>query len=116
MNVVWRYFAIAAQHATKGFERRHFKISAIGIRADGVVVVSYNGSAKMRTPEIHAEYKLSKKLDHGATVFVVRLLKDGKYGLAMPCSSCLAALRSRRVKKVYFTINDREFGTINFPY
>jgi len=116
MNSVWRHFAIAASFANKGFERRHFKISALGIRKDGAMVVSYNGSAKIRTPEIHAEYKLSRKLDYDATVFVVRLLKEGKYGLAMPCTSCLAVLKKKKVKKIYFTISDSDFGIINFGH
>lgn len=85
--------------------RRTFHVFALGIRSDGAIVVSQNGSDAIKNPSIHAEARLANKLDCGATVYVVRCKADGTFGLAKPCPTCEAILRNMRVKCVYYTMN-----------
>lgn len=39
-----------------------------------------------------------------STVLVVRILADGSYGMARPCSGCLKALEAFGIRKVHFTL------------
>jgi hypothetical protein len=95
-------------------DTREFYFAALGIRADGVKVISKNGSAKSISPEIHAEARLSKKLTSFSTVFVARVRKlDGHWVNAKPCRSCRNKLRSRRVRMVYYTICEGQYGVID---
>lgn len=97
------YLQLAAETAISRMDQRHHRLAAIGIRSDGTVVRSSNGPTPEPCRHTHAEYKLSRKLDYGATVIVIRLKRDGTFGMARPCGSCRKILISKRVKKVYFT-------------
>lgn len=109
-------FDLAAKIATKRLDRRTFFLGAVGVRSDGAIVHARNESTECPNPEAHAERRLSKRLDYGATVFVVRVagIRNGKpqYSMARPCAACLVALKSRRVKTVYYTIAPNEMGVI----
>ena len=102
-----KMFNLASKVAIKRIDRRDFFIAAIAERSDGVVVVSRNEAAMTRLAEIHAEARVSKKLDYGAVVYVVRMVKVKKgnpeFAMAKPCYSCQKFLKSKKVKKVYFT-------------
>lgn len=107
----WRYLALAASCApAHGEDRRTFLLGAVGVRSDGVVVKSRNGSYRERCPAGHAEARLSRKLDVGSTVFVARILRSGGLALAAPCKDCRRSLRSRGVRHVYYTIDSDTFG------
>lgn len=113
---IWAYLEIAGRTASKRkHDQRAFWLGAAAERSDGVIVTSCNGPSPERERKVHAEYRLSKKLDHGATVYVARVrIKDGKFANARPCSNCQNALRARKVKKVYYTIGPNEFGVMYF--
>jgi hypothetical protein len=112
---IWNYFEMAGKMATSKEDRRTYLLGAIGIRGDGTIVRSLNGPSRVPAREAHAEYKLCRKLDHGATVFVARIrVGDGTFGNARPCQKCRKMLQSRKVKKVYYTIAHNEFG-IYYP-
>lgn len=112
---IWNYFEIAGQLAVSKQDKRTYLLGVIGIRNDGVMVRSMNGPTPTPNREIHAEYKICKKLDHGAVIYVARVRTgDGKFGNAKPCHSCRKVLRSRRVKKVYYTKGPNSFG-IYYP-
>lgn len=122
MPNVWSYFDIAAKCAkiSKSRDFREFKLGAIAIRADGVLAISANGSAMISTTdrrhysrECHAEYRLARKLDKGAVVYVVRINKFDEFKNARPCKTCENALRSHGVKKVYYTLSDNEYGVMH---
>ena len=104
MNVrpakVWNYFEIAAEIAfSKDFDR-HFFLGAVGVRNDGAIVSSLNGMCEEPNRLVHAEYKLSRKLDVGSVVFVARVAKKDKtFAMAKPCFSCEKVMRSKGVKK-----------------
>ena len=110
---VWARFAQAKLEATKRDDGRHYLLGAVGERGDGALVKSCNGPTPVPTREMHAEYRLTKKLDYDAVVYVARVLKNGEYGLAMPCASCLKAMKCKSVKKIYFTISNDDFGVIS---
>lgn len=108
---------MAAQRAAKNRDRRTFYVGAIGIRRDGTLVSSWNGSSRLPDRNAHAEYRLASKLDHGAIVYVARIKTgDWSLGLAKPCLACQKVLRSRKVKKIYYSIDENEYGVIEFDY
>lgn len=58
---------------------------------------------------IHAELSaLVRSKGRVAELVVIRILRDGSYANAKPCSICEAALREAGVRKVYYTINSGE--------
>lgn len=103
--------ALVSRH--KDDDRRFF-IGAIAIRADGTKVTSCNGNPKEPTREHHCEYRLSRKVDRGATVFVCRTLADGSIGLSRPCHNCAKVLRFKGVREVYYSISETEYGCIRY--
>lgn len=117
MSYVRRMLLEAAGISRTKDDGRRYYLGAIGIRADGTRVTSCNGNPKEPTREHHCEYRLSRKLDRGANVFLARTLADGRTGCARPCNSCEKVLRLRGVTKVYYTLSDnmlsdREFGVL----
>ncbi len=116
----------AAQYAlsTAHDDKRNYLLGAVGVRSDGAMVHAQNGSVcigvssemhgGLTFPEAHAERRLSRKLDVGSTVWVARVARsDGSLRNSRPCYDCMLALRSRKVKKVYYSINSTEYGCID---
>jgi cytidine deaminase len=91
---------------------RHFRIAAVGIRNDGAIIKSTNLPTKHPNPRVHAESRLMLKAGWGSTVFVARVLRNGLPALSKPCINCERIMRARGVKKVHYTINEHEYGTI----
>ena len=106
-----RLAATIAQKTTSG-KRRNFLLGAIGIRNDGVLVSASNIPAQRQTPEAHAEYRVSRKLDVGAVVFVARKNRVGRLCNAKPCFRCESAMRSKGVKRCFYTISNTKFGVM----
>ena len=102
----------------KSRDPRSFWIGVIAERADGKVVSSRNGAVHSTTmsnyqllPSSHAEGRVVKKIDKGAVMYVARVLrKDGSFGMAMPCGMCRITIKSHKVSKVYFTIDNDHYG------
>ena len=46
----------------------------------------------------------------GTTLYVCRLLSNGEFALAKPCTDCQQILDSFGVSKVYYTIDDETYG------
>ena len=113
---IFNFFEIAASTAVSKNDKRCFLLGAVGIRGDGTIVKALNSTTECPNRQVHAEFRLSKKLDSGAIVYVARIrLIDGKFGIARPCYSCMKVLISKKVKKIYYTISENEFGVINNP-
>lgn len=97
---------------------RHFWLGCIGIRRDGTMVTSQNAAVYSSSPTVyqpislaHAEGRVLRKLGKGGTVFVARVSKlNYTLAMAMPCEMCQTKIRAANAERVYFTINDREFG------
>ncbi len=113
--------AKAAMPADDQFDERNFLVGASGTRSDGTIVIARNGATysseieSYRTiPQAHAEVRLLRKLGSGGTVFVSRVSRrDGGWVMARPCDMCQVFLRSKRVKKAYYTINNECYGLLD---
>jgi deoxycytidylate deaminase len=62
----------------------------------------------------HAEYNLISRsmlneLPIKGVCFVARLLANGEFGLARPCSSCRAMLRGLGIRKIVFTVTKDQY-------
>lgn len=99
---------LATQAAFKSADKKHFLVGAAGIRADGAVVVSGNGPTPGKDRHAHAETRLCQKLDEGATVFVVRVRRDGTLANSRPCDDCKISMFMSGVRKVYYTNEEGE--------
>lgn len=119
----WKYFELAKKAAKLIVpDKRDHLIGAVGLRNDGVIVCSCNGSAIIATddrrhyaPKVHAESRLSRKLDKGSVVFVIRITRgNGQFANSKPCETCQSTLRKRGVKRVYYTISNNSYGVISF--
>lgn len=99
----YKLIELAAQISRLKDDDRHFCLGAVGVRKDGVIVASCNGNPKEPDRRHHAEYRLSRKLDRGSTVYVARTLADGSMAMARPCIHCWKALQSKGVERVYWT-------------
>lgn len=117
---IFNYLEMAAQIALSKDDKRNFLIGSVGIRGDGAIVSAFNSPTPSPDRRIHSEYRLASKLDYGATVYVARVgsgnstHKTTKFSMAKPCPDCMRVLFSKRVKKIYYTISDKEYGII-FP-
>lgn len=110
---IFNYFEMAGQAAQSKSDKRSFLLGSIAIRNDGTIVKSLNSATEMPNRQAHAEKRICSKLDYNATVFVARVcIGTGKFGLSKPCFSCMKALLSKKVKKIYYTINENEYGVI----
>lgn len=109
MSKVWDFFKEAGRIAILREDKRSFYLASIGIRGDGAMVKATNAPSQERSRYVHCEHRLAKKLDVGATVFVVRVKANGEFGMAKPCEDCQKILRFKGVKKVYYTVNNNEY-------
>lgn len=96
---------IASIFAVSGKSIRDFRLAAIGLRSDGVMVMARNEPSTKITPLAHAEARLIRKLGKQAKiVIVVRVTRNtNSLAMAKPCPRCYCALRNAKVRKVYFT-------------
>lgn len=112
---ILNFFEVAARTAVSKDDRRSFLLGAIGIRNDGVMVRSLNSPTENKNRMAHAECKLCRKLDYHADVYVARVRMDTyKFAMARPCPACRKILRSHKVKRVFYTITENQYG-IWFP-
>jgi tRNA(Arg) A34 adenosine deaminase TadA len=104
---------MAAGVAISKVDKRTFRLGAVGLRSDGVLVSALNGPTRVPCPDAHAEARLISKLSSESTVWVARVIADGKLAMARPCKFCMCRLRSKRVSRIVYTISDDEYGVID---
>jgi len=102
----------AARLGSKRKDERSFWVGALGLRADGAFVSSYNGAARDKCAMIHAETRLCSKLDVGAIVWVARASRNGDLAMAKPCHNCERMLRRRGVRKVVYSTGPDSFEVL----
>ncbi len=85
----------------KGPRRKALTI-AIGVKRDGTIVISRNGSDLKPNPLIHAERRLLKK-GGMKSVTVLRFNRDGELKMAKPCKHCAKALALANVDRIYYS-------------
>lgn len=100
-------------------DQRNFWLGAVGIRNDGAIVTSRNGAAEFHRsvkdyqlmPNSHAEGRCLRKLGKRGIMYVARVSRqDQSLKMARPCPMCQVRIRSAQIEKVYYTINDHEYG------
>lgn len=108
-------FSLACKMAERGDKavRRQYRLGAVGIRSDGVIVTSNNVPCRQQQKSAHAEARLARKLNHDSVVFVARILRSGIRVNARPCLNCQKILTRRGITRVYYTISDSEYGVLN---
>ena len=114
MNKVWKMLRIAKKIALreKDIKRRALH-GAVAIRYDGVLIGSSNIANTGKCQLAHAESRVLKKAGQNSIIYVVRVTRDRQLRLSRPCSGCLSEMINRKVKKVYYSINNNEYGVIN---
>jgi len=65
--------------------------------------------------ELDAICKARAKVDlRGTKLFVTRIKPSGGMGMARPCEICMGALENYGIKRVYYSIEDNEYGVLKF--
>jgi deoxycytidylate deaminase len=67
--------------------------------------------------EVDALLKVSNREDlRGATVYVIRVNKQGQLAMSQPCPMCSEILREHGIKRAFFTVSENEnaYGVVDF--
>jgi len=117
----WTIFEEAKRVAIANQDERDYFLGAVGVRTDcAKLITACNGPAvispqfnKHSYPPAHAEYRLARKLNKGSVVYVCRVRQiDGTFAMARPCVDCQRVLALKGIEKVYYTINNYEYGVM----
>jgi tRNA(Arg) A34 adenosine deaminase TadA len=117
MNKIRRYFELARKVAEKGDSngiKRQYRLGAIGVRTDGATVCASNISSRAPHPRAHAEARLTRKLDVGSIVYVVRITRAGLLTSARPCGACRQIMLQRGIARCYYSVSEDEYGVIHY--
>lgn len=117
----FNYLKMAAKLALPNHDNDHrnFWLAAIGIRDDGAMVSAKNGASEFSEsvqqyqlqPNAHAEGRVLRKLGKRGMMYVARVAKkDGKLAMSQPCPMCQVRIKAMQIKKVYYTINESQYG------
>ena len=111
---IFDFFEVAGKLALARKDGRSFFHGGVGLRRDGTIVYAVNGSAGFPNKFAHCEARLARKLDVGSTVFVARITTGTKeFANSTPCHNCLKIMKTRGIKRVYFTKGPNEFGWLD---
>jgi len=99
-------------------DQRSFWVGSVGIRKDNVFVFARNGAVRCLDsddyqviPSAHAEFRLGAKLGKYGIVYIARVAKkDGSLAMSRPCGVCQVRLRSLKVERAYYSINNFQYG------
>lgn len=94
----------------KSIDKKNYHLGCVLRRSDGALVCSKNERTKVPQPYAHAEVRAIMKADKGSILYIARVTKDNSWAMAKPCLKCQVSIRSRKIKKVYYTIGPGEFG------
>lgn len=102
-------------------EKRNFLLAAVGIREDGAIISAKNGAVISSTYEdyriisdAHAECRALRKMGKHGVLYVARVLKkDGSLAMSRPCGGCQLRIKAAKVSKVFYTINNNQYGIWN---
>jgi tRNA(Arg) A34 adenosine deaminase TadA len=125
MSKIDKYFSIAKKEAKKA-KNEDYKHGAVLVKGGSIISVSHNvsipskfadrykihGGIATRHAEINCVLGLDKKVTSGAVLFVVRVSRGGNLRLSKPCPMCRSVLEYVGVKKVYYSIDNDEYGVI----
>lgn len=120
-----RHFELAARTALRSDSK--FRLGAVLAKRTKVISYGWNDMDRTHpimqeynygnlwTPGIHAEIDSCLGVDRdslkGASIYVVRIRRDGSYGLAKPCMVCVRILRNMKVYNAYYS-TENGYGEI----
>lgn len=113
--------AIKAAMPTSENDLRNYYLGCVGLRKDRTIIFSQNGAFVYSSPiemqkykklsSAHAECRALRKMDKGGELFVARIRKlDKSIAMAMPCQMCQVKIKAAGIKRVFFTINQHQYG------
>lgn len=113
----FHFSILAAQNSPGvGGKKSCFKVGAALYRKNKLISLGYNSNkthpkliSYFKYPYQHAETSAilgAGDLCHNGIIFVARLMKCGKIGLAKPCNSCFKVIYDNNIKQVYYTTYD----------
>tara|TARA_S200002703_G_scaffold151548_1_gene151102 strand:+ start:44 stop:445 length:402 start_codon:yes stop_codon:yes gene_type:complete len=119
-----RLIELAARVAESS-ENKEYRHGAILVKGNNVLNAASNKNAHARFGKrfrrrdkgdstYHAELGcvlgLDRSVTRGADLYVVRVGRAGALRLSKPCHMCEAALRHVGIRRVYYSIDENEFG------
>lgn len=123
-----RFFEKAADMASQS-EFKQYHLGCIAVLKNKIIAASSN---KLKTHPLQAEFDKYRKFNcesdpcnmhslhaeisclsmikqdinyHDLELYIVRLRKDGSYGMARPCCSCYQCIVSKGIRKIYYSTN-----------
>lgn len=104
------YMKIALDEAKKSYRKGDVPVGAVIVKKNKIIAKAHNLKEKKHNPLLHAEIiainKASKKLKRW------RLDDCELYVTMEPCLMCTGAIIQSRIKKVYYSIENNEFGAL----
>mgnify|MGYP002538552534 FL=1 len=101
---------IALDEAKKSYRKGDVPVGAVIVKNNKIIAKAHNLKEKKHNPLLHAEIiainKASKKLKRW------RLDDCELYVTMEPCLMCTGAIIQSRIKKVYYSIENNEFGAL----
>lgn len=115
-------FRIAAKTAKQSPHKQH-RLGAVIVKGHRILSTGYNEIRYSKTigkNTLHAEASAIKQLlDRralvdlvGSDLYVTRFTRGGVVGMAKPCESCMALITSVGIRRIYYTQDGGNVGTI----
>ena len=104
------YMELALKEAYKSYKKGDVPVGAVIVKNGKIIAKAHNLKEKKHNPLMHAEIvainRASKRLKRW------RLDDCGLYVTMEPCMMCTGAIIQSRIKKVYYSIENHDFGAL----
>lgn len=104
------YMELALKEAYRSYKKGDVPVGAVIVKNGKIIAKAHNLKEKKHNPLMHAEViainKASKKLKRW------RLDDCELYVTMEPCIMCTGAIIQARIKKVYYSIENHDFGAL----
>ncbi|GEM_PF-912895 len=104
------YFKAAYKAALKAFELREVPIGAVAVYEGRIVSIAYNLRETLLDPTAHAEIVLIRRVSNILKRW--KLVDVDVFVTLEPCLMCASALKTARVRSVYFPTLEPRFGAV----
>ena len=104
------YMELALNEAYKSYKKGDVPVGAVIVKNGKIIAKAHNLKEKKHNPLMHAEIiainKASKRLKRW------RLDDCELYVTMEPCMMCTGAIIQSRIKKIYYSIENHDFGAL----
>ena len=104
------YMELALKEAYKSYKKGDVPVGAVIVKNGKIIAKAHNLKEKKHNPLMHAEIiainKASKRLKRW------RLDDCELYVTMEPCMMCTGAIIQSRIKKIYYSIENHDFGAL----